>query len=231
MPELSIQFYRSKQNAKKLNRLATLFCFHEIPQELDEYCQVALNEHCGIEDFKRFDRLWDRVRAYKDSMMFADGRLLTKEQTEDVLNWVRCYCNHQYFPDQQDYCFEIPGSKDRHGWGCKWLHSILRHGTYGRHRGIRWYKVGPFQDGIQFIDKQDIKDKLTAEAAAKCLFLCPLFSLHKALQHVEQLPGQIDPRADENWEYDLSRVPGNEGEMIGVIPASIAEARRMIDGE
>jgi len=78
--------------------------------------------------------------------------------------------------------------------------------------------VGPFEDGIQQIDKQDIKDKLEAEAKEKCLQLCPMFSLRRMFQFVDMLPDSIDPNKDPEWEYLLSEAPETRGDKIGVKP-------------
>ena len=153
---------------------------------------------------------------FVDGMTDALIQTLTKEQAEAILSWIRCYCNCEYFPDQKDYCFISPGLKSLHGWGCKWLCSIIRHENFSMHNGIQWYKIGPFDGTVQYIDKQDIKDKLVEESKAKCLQLCPLFSLQKVFIYVNNLPDQIDPTNDENWEYEIS--PENKSKRIGVQP-------------
>lgn len=219
--EIKLQFYRTSRNTRKLKKIAESFSINYLPTELDEACHVIVNGDCDIEDFKSLNYLWGIIKKYKETVMFSDGRMLTREQAENILNWVRCYCNHEYFPDQQDYCYISPGIKHLHGWRCKWLHSVMRHGRFGKHYGVQWYKVGPFDGKVQFIDKQDIKDKLAAEAKAKSLQLCPLFSIEKALQYVDQLPGQIDPRIDTEWEYDSSEEPESKFEVIGVRPKNI----------
>jgi len=221
--EIKLQFYRNYRNAKKLKRILEYFSFKHVTDELDEPCHVIINNQCDIEDFKSLGYFWGIIRKYKETVIFADGRMLTKDQAEDLLNWIKCYCNHEYFPDQQDYCFISPGVKHLHGWGCKRLHSVMRHGRFGSHRGIHWYRVGPFDGKVQFIDKQDIELKLRKEADCKCLNLCPLFSLKKALQYVNQLPDRIDPRNDPEWEYDLSDEPESKDVPLGVKPKIVEE--------
>jgi len=216
--EIKLQFYRTSRNARKLKRIVQGFSIKHLPEELDEPCHIIINNQSSIEDFKSLVYFWGIIKKYKDTVMFANNRMLTREQTEGIFNWIRCYCNHEYFPDQQDYCCISPGFKDIHGWGCKWLHSIMRHGRFGRHKGVHWYRVGPFDGQVQFIDKQDIKDKLTAEADSKCLQLCPFFSLQKAFRYIDQLPDQIDPKVDMEWEYDSSEEPESKFEIIGVRP-------------
>lgn len=216
--EIKLQFYRNSRNARKLKRIVEDMRLCHISDELDEPCHIILDKQSTIDDFKRLVYFWRIIRKYNDTVIFADGRMLTKEQSEDLLGWIRCYCNHQYFPDQQDYCCISPGLKHLHGWGCKWLYSVMRHGRFGRLIGVHWYTVGPFDGKVQFIDKQDIKDKLKAEAKTRCLHLCPLFSLKKAFHYVDQLPDQIDPRVDSEWEYESSPEPESRDEVIGVRP-------------
>lgn len=218
MPEIKLQFYRTSRNTRKLKQITQDFSIKHLPKEIDDACYVTVDSQSDIEEFKLLAYFWGIIKKYKDAVMFTNDQMLTREQSEGVINWIRCYCNHEYFPDQQDYCCISPGLKHLHGWGCKWLHSIIRHGTFGKHCGIQWYKIGPFDGQVQFIDKQDIKDKLAAEADSKCLQLCPLFSLEKAFRYVDQLPGQIDPSIDVEWEYDLSEEPESKFEIIGVRP-------------
>ena len=119
--EITLQFYRTSRNARKFKRIAENFHFHQVPKVLDDPCQVAINDQCDIEDFKRLNYFWKLLRKYNDTVMFAGEKILTREQAEDIFNWIRCYCNHQAFPDQQEYCYISPGVKHLHGWGCKWI--------------------------------------------------------------------------------------------------------------
>jgi len=215
--ELTIRFFRNSRNAKKLENYLQSFtrCF-DLAENLDKPSHIYITKDSTIDDMKLFNYFWGIVRKYKETSMLADGRLLTKEQAEAILSWIRCYCNCEYFPDQKDYCFISPGLKSLHGWGCKWLCSIIRHENFSMHNGIQWYRIGPFDGTVQYIDKQDIKDKLVEESKAKCLQLCPLFSLQKVFIYVNNLPDQIDPTNDENWEYEIS--PENKSKRIGVRP-------------
>jgi len=183
--------------------------------------QVHIDKYSPIEEMILFAYLWDIVGGHKYSAMFAGNRMLTKEQTAAVLNWLRCYANAEYFPNKKDYCCIQPGVTNLHGWGCKWLHSVIRHGQFGGHSGIHWYKIGPFDGNIQYIDKQDIKDKLAAEASAKCLDMCPMFSLQRAFKYVDELPDHIDPVIDADWEFQISEEPESRGERTGVQPAEV----------
>jgi len=218
--EITTHFYCTKRNARKLKGIAEDFSQCYLAEDSSEPCIVIINKESYPEDLKLFAYFWDIIRKYKTTAMYADEELLTREQTESILNWIRCYCNRECFDDQTDYCCISPGLKSLHGWGCKWLHSIMRHGRFGRHHGLPWYKVGPFDDNIQYIDKQAIKDKLEDEARVKCLRLCPLFSMEKAFQYVDLLPDQIDPKVDTEWAYDLSEDPENKFAALGVRPNS-----------
>lgn len=186
-------------------------------------CIARIDKDCTAEDLKLFIHLWRIVSKYKDTAVYADDRMLTKEQVDDLILWMNCCANSVYFDNPSEYCFISPGVKHAHGWSCKKLHSVMRHGRFGRHNGIHWYTVGPFEDGIQYIDKQAIKDKLAAEAVSKCLQLCPMFSIDKAFQYVDQLPGQIDPRVESEWEYHDSEDELDKGAPIGVQPACVNE--------
>ena len=218
---ISITFFRNARNNRKLNNIIKKFSDYELTENLDDPCNVRITNESTLEDFKLFIYFWDIIKKYKETLMLNCGKLLTKEQTEDVLTWIRCYCNREYFPEKQDYCCISPGLKSLHGWGCKWLHTVMRHERFGRHHGIHWYKMGPFDGEIQYIDKQDIKDKLSEEAKIKCLQLCPMFSFNKVIHYVDELPNQIDPTIDDNWEYELSIFPEEYSKRIGVCPKQI----------
>ncbi len=216
--QLSICFFRNSRNTRKLNNITKEFSHCELAENLDSPCYVHITKDSSLNDFKVFVHFWEIIKKYKETSMLNCGKLLTKEQAEAVLNWIRCYCNKEYFPDERDYCCISPGLKSLHGWGCKWLHTVMRHGGFGRHYGIHWYKIGPFDGEVQFIDKQDIKDKLSEEAKIKCLQLCPVFSLQIANKYVDDLPDQINPMLDDNWEYDVSAEPEEDNKRIGVRP-------------
>lgn len=214
--EIQIKFYRNSRNARKLAGIVGDFSHYELADDYQNPCFVYINKDCYPEDLQLVSYFWNIVKKYKETAMLANGRMLNKEQTDAILLWMACYGNREYFPDQSEYCFITPGAKSLHAWGCKWLHSVMRHGRFGRHRGVWWFTVGPFEDGIQHIDKQDIKDKLANEADAKCLQLCPVFSIEKAYQYVDLLPDQIDPKYDLEWEYEVSEDEVNKGAIIGV---------------
>ena len=219
--KITIKFYRTLRNTRKLKKIASNFNHYEMPENIDDSCQVEITKDSTIEEYKTFNYLWGIIQKYKETAMYANERLLIRNQSENILGWIRCYCNCEYFPDKSDYCCISPGLKHLHGWGCKWLHSVLRHSRFGGHNGIYWYKVGPFASQIQYIDKQDIRDKLAAEAEIKCLQLCPLFSLPKAFCFVDELPDQINPQNDTEWEYEFSKEPEEKDKIIGVKPKEI----------
>lgn len=217
---ITIKFYRNSRNARKIESIAKDFRHLDLTDDLNKPCQIHITKDSSIDDMKLFNYFWGIIKKYKETAIYANGKILTRKQAEDILNWVQCCSNREYFENQADYCCISPGIKHMHGWGCKWLHSILRHTRFGRHNGVHWYKIGPFDGKIQYIDKQAIKDKLTAEADSKCLSLCPLFSLEKAYRYVDLLPDQLDPEFDTEWEYENSSEPENKSEIIGVKPKS-----------
>ena len=221
MHEIEIQFYRTKQNARKLKGIVENFTNYELAQDVSDPCTVTINKGYNAEDLRSFAHFWGIVKKYKTTAMLVDGRMLTAEQSCDIIDWINCYNNKAYFDDEPDYCCITPGMKELVGWGCKNLRSITRHGKFGRYNGLPWHEIGPFEDGVKYIDKQAIKDKLTAEAADKGLQLCPMFSLTKMRQLVDTMPDQIDPRIDTQWEYQVSDDEVNKGEVIGVQPEKI----------
>ena len=218
MHEIEIKFYRNSRNAKKLQGIVEDFSHYELAPDLSNPCFIYINKDCYPEDMQLFTYFWDIVKKYKTSVISVDERMLSKDQAKDIIDWMNCYGNREYFPDQEDYCCISPGTKHLHGWGCKKLCSITRHGRFGRHNGLPWYKVGAFKSVEQCIDKQAIKDKLVEEAGTKGLQLCPMFSLEKALQYVDLLPDTINPEKDMEWVYDFQDDPVQGMHIVGVKP-------------
>ena len=189
---LIIKFYCTGKNRGKMSNIIKDLSIHKIPESNDLPFEAHYNTKCTDEDLKLFAYIWKIVRKYADTALYVNASIQTKEQAEKVFDWIRCYNNRQYFHDTKDYCCIIPGNKELHGWGCKQLHSVLLHGRFGRHNGTDWWKIGPFEDGIQYIDKESIREMLENEANLKNLTICPLFSLEKASNLISKLPEQID---------------------------------------
>ncbi len=218
MSVISIKFYRTTHNKVKLSCLALQAQNSFIPEAIDEPCEVFLT--ADGQDMKFFVYLWDIVRKNNQTALFLNNGLLTPEQASGIIRWIRCYNNRQYFPVAGEYCYIQPGHQAFIGWGCKQLHSVVRHGSFGLLKGIDWWKVGPFDGKVQHIDKEDIKLKLKAEAEVKGLDLCPLFSFEKAFSYADKLPGTINPEKDKGWIYDISQQPESYGVAFGVKPVT-----------
>ncbi len=215
---LIIKFYCTERSCRKMKNIVKDMSIHIIPVSLDLPFEAHFNASCSEQDAVHFNYIWEMVRLRKDTAFYSNEQLLTKQQAEDIFNWIRCYLNRKHFHNQTDYCCISPGIKELHGWGCKWLHSVLRHGRFGRHKGIDWWKVGPFDGKVQFIDKEAIKEMFRDEADKKNLELCPFFFLEKAFQYVDMLPEQINPTIDEEWSYNITTTSGNLLSATGVTP-------------
>lgn len=216
--KLTIQFFLNSRNATKFRRMMRSHSGVILPEDCNEPSHISITRESPLNDLKFFVHFWGMVKKYKDTSLLSGNALQTREQSEKIFDWIQCSCNREYFPSQSDYCFISPGFKDMHGWGCKCLHSVVRHAIFGRHRGIPWYRVGPFDGKVQYIDKQDIRDKLMEEIAAKSLSMCNLFSIERMQKYIDQLPAQIDPTEDDEWEYECSSEPEAEIQIIGVKP-------------
>jgi hypothetical protein len=219
--KIKLIFYRNSRNARKLAGLVEQFTAYALPEDLQCPCSITINADSTADDLGRFVHFWPVVKKYKETALYTNGSLRTREKAESVIDWIRCYCNRSYFENQSDYCCISPGVKSLHGFGCKWLCSVLRHGRYGRHAGVHWYNVGPFLNKVQYIDKQQIKDMIAAEAELKALQLCPCFSLERAFQYVDMLPDQIDPQEDYEWVYIESGEVTSPHEIVGVEPKAV----------
>lgn len=217
--KITIRFFLNSRNKRKMLNIIKDFSDYTVSENIDDPCFIFITKDSTLQDYKLLIYFWGIIKKYKESSMSTSEGLLTKKQEEDIINWIRCYCNKEHFSEEHEYCFISPGIKSLHGWGCKCLHTIIRHNKYGRHSGISWYKIGPFDGDAQYIDKQDIKEKLYEEAKSKCLSLCPLFSIEKAYKYIKELPDLIDPSNNDNWEYEFSVEDINL--RIGVKPKQI----------
>ena len=219
--EIKLVFYRNPRNARKLAGMVGPFSQYEMPDDLQEPCSITINDDSTADDLSRLVYFWLVVKKYKETAMFTAGSMRTREKAETVIEWIRCYSNKDYFENESDYCHITPGNKSLHGFGCKWLCSVLRHGRFGRHNGVHWYNIGPFLNKIQYIDKDQIKEMLKAEAELKAMELCPCFSLERAFQYVDLLPDQIDPQQDTEWAYVESGEVTSPHEIVGVEPKPV----------
>jgi len=206
---LKIEFYLRPKLERLVRRLAG--CVLSADKQEPSY--VIIDRQSKIDDIKSVLYFYRTAKGYRDTALFVNGKLTSQKQAQSVIVWLQCLTNKY---DNPAYCFLTP---DLHGWGCKHLYSVQRHEAFGSHRGIEWYRVGPFENGIQYIDKEEIKSILQAESESKCLDLCPFFSLPKAISFVNLLPEQIDPRKDSEWIYTKSQDIVNLGIPVGVEPA------------
>lgn len=213
--ELKIKFFPPKKSYAKLKSIASEFSDFIAGGDAGSPCEIIVNEHNFEKDCPLLIHFWNIVKKYPETAIYLDGKLQTREQAEKILDFVRCYANRQYFPDTKEYCFICP---NKPGFGCKQLCSVVRYSEMGRHKGKRWYSFGPFENNIQYIDKADIKETLLQEAYKKGLYLCPCFDIRHIDKHVSELPDQINPKKDDNWEFKLSDEPENREEIVGVKP-------------
>jgi len=160
-----------------------------------------------------FCHLWRIVARCPDTLLLADDRVQDRPHANAILEWISCLaCRTCAGPVGCRLAAGIPG------WGCKCLRSVQVLGHMPRGGGPPWWEVGPFQDGIQYIDKADILDALEAEVQARCLKLCPHFARARVEAAVEALPGQIDPRHTDAWIYRGSDDPAQADYFVGVMP-------------
>lgn len=104
------------------------------------------------------------------------------------------------------YCFEKGYNQTSHQsqhcdseWGCKQLTELYRfHSDDKWVMANHWYRMGRFDSDLKWkIDKGAILQVLRNEAERKKLLSCPVFSLQKVKEIVNELPDEII--IDENW--------------------------------
>ncbi len=160
-----------------------------------------------------FCHLWRIVARCPDTLLVADDRVQDRPHGNAILEWISCLaCRPLAGPAGCRLALRVPG------WGCKCLRSVQVLGHMPGGGGPPWWQVGPFQDGVQYIDKADILDALEAEVQARFLGLCPHFAWARVEAAAEALPDQIDPRQNDGWIYRGPDDPTQSDYFVGVMP-------------
>ena len=175
----------------------------------DDFWRVAFQPDRAAD----FCHLWAIVARHPDTLLVADDRVQDRPRANAIIEWISCLaCRPLAGPTGCRLAVRVPG------WGCKCLRSVLVLSAMAGGGGPAWWEVGPFLDGIQYIDKADILDALEAEVQARCLELCPHFAWARVEAAVHALPDQIDPRHTDGWIYRGSDDPAQSDYFVGVMP-------------
>ena len=154
------------------------------------------------------------ICGWKSSHMQI-GKLCHANRGDLNMHGLECYRNWQRTYDPDEYC---AGAHEFEAniWGCKNLrmpHQLVR----------GWLNDGHMDDrGVWHVNKQKIRFDLVVRAG-HCKF-CPVFDLGRVLQILDDIPSQIDPRRDPNWEYKTGLEKTEDGDYrevkVGIRPAS-----------
>lgn len=213
--EVQIRFNIPKHTGKILVPRITAEFSRFTPGTDGEQPFVTITKETFAHDCKLILSLWQQVGSSKFTGVYIDGELADKKRVAALLYFCQCYNRRGVVQPAYEHC---RGSAACPGWGCKVLDWIKRHVELWYRREKYWFQVGPFTDGVQYIDKTDIEEHLQKEAEYKCLEFCPLFSFEKIKQEIAALPESIDPEKHDLWQVDYSAEPGFQPKPIGVWP-------------
>lgn len=113
-----------------------------------------------------------------------------------------------------DHCYgrSTPTDDDRYIWGCKYIGLPWADGERA------WYRYGCLDKvGIFHIDKTRIREILESQIVMSLAILCPAFTISRVYEVVENLPGEIYPVVESEWEY-LEAWRGGRRVRVGVRP-------------
>ena len=136
--------------------------------------------------------IYDLIGSWKTSQMLINGKSCTKKDLS--FYGIGCFKSRLEAVDKTLYCY---GRYDyeRNIWGCKKLGMPIYRWGGG------WLESGFFDNkGIWHFDKKRIKADL--DIAMKPIELCPILNKAKIYKALDLIPNTINPKTDENWEYD-----------------------------
>ena len=204
----------TKKGKVRIPRLARQF--KNVSTNKEQF-EIKINKKSFSQDAYFLSSLWYQVGNSKSTEIYIGSKPATKTQAQSLLQCCDCFIQRLNSPFPKEHCF---CKSYKPGWGCKLLKWIARYDNDPACEK-NWYEVGPFRDGIQYIDKDEIFEIIKKESEVKLLSFCPFFSLSKAKKLIDELPGQIDPKADTLWEIRVMFDNGFKPKPVGVQPKPI----------
>lgn len=156
--------------------------------------------------YKTFETLCSLICGWKSTVITYKGQVIQPHNFFHNFPQVT-NCSNGYATSvvKATYC-NI--SNSREGWSCKFLTDIKRHldtDSYNYSSTQYWYKFGSFDsETVWRINKALIKEHLKKEVGTKSIAHCPIFSIDRALQTVDDLPETINLDEGTNWEIEYT---------------------------
>ena len=145
-----------------------------------------------------FFQLYDLVGKWKSTKIYIDGELLLNH------NFLWCFKERSYAYSPVDYCFnkEDGNSYNDNYFGCKYIE--VNPLSYQGLSGFGTMK----EDGTFIVDKNKIHHYLMN--CARRFGPCPAFDLNNMIGLLNELPDEINPRRQKDWEYVFEYSDGRE---------------------
>jgi RNA polymerase subunit RPABC4/transcription elongation factor Spt4 len=142
-----------------------------------------------ITEIELIINIFELVGSWKSSQMLIDGKRSTKSNL--VYHGIGCYRQRQQSLDPKQYCFGS-GEWNYNIWGCFRLGMPFLAGT--------WLTHGMFDgNGAWSLDKNKILKDLQSKIHENSL--CPILNREFIVNTLNSLPDYINPKEDDNWEY------------------------------
>ncbi len=165
----------------------------------DQENAVTISQDEFIEKYRKVNELWSLVGNWKNSRVLINGEASEFLNLNIYSTVFGCYEKYKSAVIQEEHC-HLHGNKE--GWGCKLLTEVNRYlpeNYWGRDK--YWYHFGHFEsEAIWKIDKEKIRTILQRETDLKKVSLCPIFNATRIDTIINDLPNQIDTKADDKWE-------------------------------
>jgi len=150
--------------------------------------------------YKIFEKLYEIIGGWRSTISTYKGLKIQPKKFFQQLNVItHCAKEYEASTTKETHCNR--NGKHEEGWGCYFLKRIKRHPGYLY--STYWYEFGNFESEKGWkIDKNAIKEELKNEADCERLEHCPIFSIDRVFESVDNLPDIIDLNDTESWEIE-----------------------------
>jgi len=224
---LEIRFKKSTSKSyPEALRLLKKFSNIMISESDDQENAVTISKDEFIEKYRKFNELWSLVGNWKSSRVLINGEPSEFLNINIYSTVFGCYEKYKSAVIQEEHC-HLYGNRE--GWDCKLLTEVNRYlpeNYWGRDK--YWYHFGYFKsETIWKIDKEKIRTILQRESDLKKVSLCPIFNFIRIDAIINDLPDQIDTKAEDKWEIiyeDSFDVTTAERQPIKIQPKGIKKS-------
>lgn len=184
---LTFGYSKSASYQKAVDIVKKIPSYTETGEEKDITHSVKL----PVTEIELLLNLYDIVGNWKSARLLINN--IQRSKSDLVYYGLGCYQSRLKAYDQISYCFG-DNQHEYNIWGCKRLAMPLSEWGGG------WLSMGIMdQNGIWHFDKDRLKHEIILKLHEN--ELCPVLDRQRILDTLDKLPGSIDPRTNNKWEY------------------------------